>query len=78
MLREKFGRNVRACRKEKGLTLEAAAELCDISSKYLGKIERGEASVGIDIIEKISKGLEVPVEKLLAAREYGKDNFHTD
>ena len=78
MLKEEFGRNVRNHRKEKGLTLESAAELCDISSKYLGRIERGGPSVGIDIIEKISKGLGVPMEKLLAARGYGKDSFHTD
>ena len=62
MLREDFGQNVRYYRKEKKLTLEAAAEVCDISSRYLGRIERGiergKASVGIDKIEKISKGLE--------------------
>ena len=51
--------------------MEAAAEVCDISSRYLGRIERGKASVGIDKIEKISKGLGVAVEKLLAARGYG-------
>lgn len=62
MLKEEFGRSVRNHRKEKGLTLESAAELCDISSKYLGRIERGGPSVGIDTIEKISKGLGVPVE----------------
>ncbi len=75
MLREDFGQNVRYYRKEKKLTLEAAAEVCDISSRYLGRIERGiergKASVGIDKIEKISKGLGVAVEKLLAARGYG-------
>lgn len=78
MLRDDFGQNVRYYRKEKKLTLEAAAELCDISGKYLGRIERAEQSVGIDIIEKISKGLEVPLEKLLLAGEYGKDSFQTD
>lgn len=78
MLREDFGQNVRYYRKEKKLTLEAAAEVCDISSRYLGRIERGKASVGIDKIEKISKGLGVAVEKLLAARGYGKDSFQTD
>lgn len=75
MPRTEFGRNVRYYRRQKKLTLETAAELCGISSKYLGRIERGEQSVGIDIIEKISKGLEVHLEKLLLVREYGKDSF---
>lgn len=78
MLREDFGQNVRHYRKEKNLTLEVAAELCDISSRYLGRVERGKVSVGIDTIEKISKGLGIAVEKLLAAKGYGKDSFHTD
>ena len=34
--------------------------------------------MGIDKIEKISKGLGVLVEKLLTARGYGKDSFQTD
>lgn len=84
VLKETFGENVRYYRKKKKLTLESAAELCDISSRYLGRIERagkreeGKPSVSIDIIEKISKGLEIPVEKLLAVRGYEKDSFHAD
>lgn len=75
MLKEDFGQNVRYYRKEKKLTLEMAAELCDISSRYLGRIERGKQSATIDVIEKISKGLDVPVEKLLTARNIGKDSI---
>lgn len=78
MLREDFGQNVRHYRKQKKLTLETAAELCDISSRYLGRIERGKTSAGIDTIEKISRGLGVSLEKLLATRGYGVDSFHTD
>ena len=43
-----------------------------------GKEEEGKPSVSIDITEKISKGLEIPVEKLLAVRGYEKDSFHAD
>ena len=75
MLKKDFGQNVRYYRKEKNLTLETAAELCEISSRYLGRIERGKQAATIDVIEKISKGLNVPVEKLLAARNIGKDSI---
>ena len=38
-----FGKRVRYVRLNKGLTLEAASELCDLSSKGLENIELGLA-----------------------------------
>ena len=65
MLKERFAKNLKNQREKRKLTQEAAAELCDLSSRYWGKIERADAAVSIDIIEKISAGLNVSIEELL-------------
>lgn len=65
MLKETFGRNLKTIRHKKNLTQEKAAELCDLSPKYWGKLECAGASVSIDIMEKIAKGFQIQVEDLL-------------
>ena len=69
MLREIFGRNIKYHRVQQGLSQEAAADLCSISSKYWGKVERGEQSATVDTIDKISVGLKVAAANLLDERD---------
>lgn len=65
MLRKKFGENLKYQRVQRKLTQELAAERCDLSARYWGKIERGEAAASIDTMEKVAIGMEISVVDLL-------------
>ena len=53
----KLGRRVRRFRTEKGLSQEKLAEKSGISSKYMSDLERGEANVSIQVLERIAANL---------------------
>lgn len=59
------GSNIKKYRKEKGLYQKDIAKLCDISIAYISKIEKGNANISIDTLEKIAKALNVSVDKLV-------------
>lgn len=40
-----LGARIRKTRKEKGLTQEQLAKMCDLSTAHIGHIERGDKSV---------------------------------
>ena len=65
MLRTVLGMNLKYHRMRQGLTQEEAAAKCRMSSEYFGKVERGAQAATIDIIEKISVGLDVSAQALL-------------
>ena|ERR1700690_2281580 len=65
-----IGARLKAVRKGMGLTQEAAGELADISAKYLGEIERGEAHPTSVVIHKLCKALGIPACQLM-----GVENF---
>lgn len=60
------GKRIRSLRKLRDLSQEQLAEQADISSKYLGEIERGRSNLTIDILEKLSAALEVTVVDFFA------------
>jgi len=68
-LREIFMFNVKFYRKRAKLTQEELAELCDLSTNYIGDIERKGRKVTLDTIEKVSKGLNIEPELLLSKNE---------
>ena len=68
-LRQIFRENVIYYRKKLNLSQEKLAELSDISTNYIGDIERTNRKVTIDTIEKIAKGLKVTPEVLLIERK---------
>ncbi len=59
-----FGMNLKYYRMRQGLTQEEAAERCSISSEYWGKMERGVQAATLDIVEKVSVGLDVSAKDL--------------
>ena len=65
VLRERFARNIKYQREKHRWTQETAAEICDLSPRYWGKLERGAAAASIDTMEKVSKGLRIGIEELL-------------
>ena len=44
---EEIGHNIQLARMNKGLTQEQLAEKCNVSTQYIGTIERGKASGSI-------------------------------
>lgn len=65
MLRDRLARNLKRLRRERGWTQETAAERCDISPRYWGKLEQGKATASLDTLDKIAAGLRLEPEVLL-------------
>ncbi|MBB6283440.1 helix-turn-helix domain-containing protein [Geobacillus subterraneus] len=64
-----FAHNVRAVRKQKGLTLQALSERCGVSRSMLSQIERGEKNPTIQVACQIAAGLGVTLSELLGEHE---------
>ena len=65
-----LGMRIRYYRKEKQITQEKLAEICNLHPTYIGQLERGEKNATIESIYRIAKGLNVPISKLLENIEY--------
>jgi len=59
-LQENFINNLRRIRKDKKITQEKLAELCQTETSYIGQIEIGKRFPSITLIEKIAVALDVP------------------
>ena len=60
-----MGRKFKEIRERKELTQVELARKAEINSNYYAKIERGEATPRIDIINKIIKALEINCSEIL-------------
>ena len=58
-LRQIFGKNLKSFRFQNGLTQEKLAELVDISINYVSQLEAGLHSADFDVIERLSKCLNI-------------------
>ena len=56
--------NLRQLRKERGLSLDAAAELTGVSRSRLAQIEKGSVNPTISVLWKIANGLKVSLSRL--------------
>ena len=65
--REIFARNLRKCRRHKGLSQEKLAELSSLHRTYVGAVERGERNISLDNMERLANALGVNLADLLAA-----------
>jgi transcriptional regulator with XRE-family HTH domain len=63
-LRKLVGKNIRLHRKEVGLTQEKLAWSADLTSDYVGSLERGEVNVSIDALERLAKVLKIDAKVL--------------
>ena len=68
-LRQIFRSNVKFYRKQLKISQEKLAELSDLSTNYIGDIERKNRKVTIDTIEQIANGLKIDPALLLVNRE---------
>lgn len=56
-----LGENIRKQRKKYKLTQEKLAEIANISTNFLGQIERGTKKASLETIQKIASALRIPV-----------------
>ena len=60
-----LGKRVRSLRRQKDYSQEQFAEKAEISGKYIGEIERGQANISMDVLDSIAKALDLNVSELL-------------
>lgn len=60
-----FGQLVRKYRKERNMSQEQLALLCNMDRSYLGRIERGEVNPTLEKIYEIAKALNILMKDLI-------------
>ena len=63
-IRERFGQRLKFLREQHEMTQEKLAEGADITVNHLYRIEHGKSAASIDVIERLSRALEVPIKDL--------------
>ena len=63
-LLQTFSVNLRKCRRDKGLSQEAFADLAGLRRTYINALERGKRSIALDKIEKIAYALDIDAYSL--------------
>jgi transcriptional regulator with XRE-family HTH domain len=70
ILRVRLGAALQKHRLQRGLTQAALAEYADLSLKYVGEIERGEANTTIEVLERLAAAVGWnPMDALEGLRE---------
>ncbi|MEG2172624.1 MAG: helix-turn-helix transcriptional regulator [Desulfovibrionaceae bacterium] len=64
-LSTRLGQRIRKLRHSAGYTQDKTAELAEISSKYLGEIERGEVQVSAQVLEKLASVFQLSLAELV-------------
>jgi len=72
-IQEVAGKNIRLFRQSKGLTQEKLAELVNVSSSYIGYLERGLRAPSLDLLARIGTVLEVEPTALLYSSSNDSD-----
>lgn len=62
---ETLGQRIRKYRKQKKYTLEQLAERLDVSTTFIGQIERATGKPSLETLVKIANALEVSTDALL-------------
>jgi transcriptional regulator with XRE-family HTH domain len=63
-----LGQRVRALRKQRALSQERLGDRAGLSGKFIGEVERGEKSISIDSLYRVSVALEIPLRELTDVR----------
>lgn len=62
---KKIGMNFRVERIKKSLSQERFAEIANVHTNYIGKVERGEQNLTVKKIVELAEAINVPVDKIL-------------
>lgn len=60
-----FAQKLIKLRKERKLSQEKLALLCNVDRTHIGRIERLERTPGLEILDKIAIGLKIPLKELM-------------
>jgi transcriptional regulator with XRE-family HTH domain len=60
-----LGRRVRTLRKLRGLTQEELGERAQLTGKFLGQIERGDANPSLELLARLARALQIELWELL-------------
>ena len=79
-LQQQIGSRIKELRQLKGYTQAELAELVDISTNYIGYIERGQRTISLQTLERLAHtlGVEVGTFFLFRAREASKKSAEPD
>lgn len=61
----KFAIKLRKLRKERGLSQEALALMCDIDRTYVGRVENMKRNPSLEILAKLADGLGIKLSELV-------------
>lgn len=64
-----FGDAIRALRDARKLTQEGMADLCKLTTNYVGDCERGERNPSLQALWQLAEGLGIPASELLREAE---------
>ena len=64
-LQRQLGRNLRAYRRQRGLSQEAFADVLGVHRTYMGGVERGERNLTLRSVERIAARLSIEPLDLL-------------
>ena len=62
-VREKFGKNLKRLRLEKGISQESLAFAADLDRTYIPSIEKGLRNVSITVVEKLAIALNADISE---------------
>ena len=68
-VRKFLGTRLRALRKQRALSQERLGDRAGLSGKFIGEVERGEKSISIDSLYRVSVALEIPLRDLTDVRD---------
>lgn len=66
---ETIGSRIKEARLKAGLSQEVLAELAEISTSFMGQLERDERSPSMPVLTRISKTLELPISRIIDQQE---------
>ena len=67
-VRKFLGQRLRELRKQRGLSQERLGAASSLSGKFIGEVERGDKSISIDSLYRVSAALRVPLSHLADVR----------
>jgi transcriptional regulator with XRE-family HTH domain len=73
-----LGSRVRTLRVERGWSQESLGERSGLSGKFIGEVERGEKSISVDSLYRVSVALRVPLRELVDITTTGGETSSPD
>src|SRR5712664_2548606 len=67
-VRKFLGQRLRALRKQRGLSQERLGDRAGLSGTFIGEVERGDKSISIDSLYRVSVALEISLRELTDVR----------